>query len=87
MITQSTTVFDRDYKRVKKQGKNPDLLREIVDLLVSSGSLPEKYKDHPLGGNWKGCRGLHIKPDWLLIYRVADNILFLERTGSHAELF
>jgi len=32
---------------------------------------------------WKG----HITPDWLLIYRIEDDDLILERTGSHSELF
>ncbi|WP_299296933.1 type II toxin-antitoxin system mRNA interferase toxin, RelE/StbE family, partial [uncultured Mobiluncus sp.] len=36
-----------------------------------------------------GFRECHIKPDWLLIYRIDGNrlILFLNRTGSHADLF
>jgi len=87
MIARTTTAFDRDYKRVKKQGKKPSLLREVVDLLIAGEPLPEKYSDHTLGGNWKGHRELHIKPDWLLIYRVEDDVLILERTGSHSELF
>jgi len=49
--------------------------------------LEEKYRDHPLTGNWRGYRDCHIQPDWLLIYRIADVELQLIRTGSHAELF
>jgi len=40
-----------------------------------------------LKGDWRGYRDAHIEPDWLLIYRVADNELHLVRTGSHADLF
>ena len=34
-------------------------------------------------------RECHIKPDWLLIYRIdnEDLLLFLFRTGSHSDLF
>ena len=29
----------------------------------------------------------HVAPDWLLIYKLSDNELFLARTGTHADLF
>lgn len=82
-----TSAFKQDYKRVKKQGKDIALLQEAVELVFSGEPLPQKYHDHPLSGNWKGCRELHIEPDWLLIYRIAGDDLILERTGSHSELF
>ena len=56
-------------------------------LLVLQNTLPKKYKDHSLIGNWRGHRECHIKPDWLLIYRIQEQELNLERTGSHSELF
>ncbi len=51
--------------------------------------LDEKYKDHPLSGNYKGYRECHIQPDWLLIYLIEDDILTLTLvdTGTHADLF
>jgi mRNA interferase YafQ len=49
--------------------------------------LPERYRDHPLQGGWKGYREAHIEPDWLLIYRVTGDELHLVRTGTHADLF
>jgi mRNA interferase YafQ len=62
-------------------------LRALILLLLAGAPLPERYRDHPLRGNWKGYRDVHVEPDWLLIYRVADNELHLVRTGSHADLF
>lgn len=59
----------------------------IVDCLAKDESLPEKFRDHALIGEWKGYRECHIKPDWLLIYRKTDTELILVRTGSHSELF
>ena len=51
--------------------------------------LPEKNRDHALTGNCAGCRECHIQPDWLLIYEIAEDTIFLylTRTGSHSELF
>jgi len=82
-----TTQFKKDYKRIKRQKKDPAKLEKIVKLLVSRQSLDPQYRDHLLSGNWKNHRDCHIEPDWLLVYRVDDGNLYLERTGSHAELF
>jgi len=82
-----TTQFKKDYKRVKKQNKNLDKLKDIVNILVAGQKLDPKYRDHQLAGQWSGHRDCHIEPDWVLIYMIKDNELHLERTGSHAELF
>ena len=82
-----TTAFNRAAKKMAKQAKDMARLAEIIDLLVEEAPIPLRYLDHPLKGNWRGRRELHIAPDWLLIYRVDDDTVFLERTGSHADLF
>ena len=82
-----TTQFKKDYKRIKKQNKDPDQLKIVIKKLVEGKKLEPKYIDHPLSGNWKGHRDCHIESDWILIYRIEDEDLFLERTGSHSELF
>jgi mRNA interferase YafQ len=82
-----TTQFKKDYKRVKKQSKNLDKLKDIIDKLATGRKLDTKYRDHQLAGRWSGHRDCHIEPDWVLIYMIKDNELHLERTGSHAELF
>ena len=52
-------------------------------------TLDEKNKDHALSGNWVGHRECHILPDWLLIYRIENDVLVLTllRTGTHSDLF
>ena len=62
---------------------------DVIDLLAHGQPLPAKYKDHALTGNYKGCRECHIQPDWLLIYEVEQEALFLYliRTGTHSDLF
>lgn len=81
--------FKKDYKRAKKQGKDVELLLDIVDLLAEELPLDPKHRDHPLSGDYFGYRECHILPDWLLIYKVDGRnlILTLTRTGSHSELF
>ncbi len=81
--------FKKDYKRAKKQGKDVELLLDIVDLLAEELPLDPQHRDHPLSGDYFGYRECHILPDWLLIYKVDGRnlILTLTRTGSHSELF
>jgi len=81
------TVFRKDLKRVIAQGKNYELFRALVLSLANQDPIDRKHKDHLLKNNWKGFRELHIQPNWLLIYRVVDQVLHLARTGSHSELF
>ncbi len=79
--------FRRDVKRAQKRGKNMDKLQTVIRLLLSGQPLPAKLKDHPLKGEWKPNRDIHIEFDWLLIYRIDGNALYLERTGAYADLF
>lgn len=82
-----TGPFRRDVKRMQRQGKDIRLLVRVFDLLAAGNPIPPEYMDHPLKGNWNGCRDLHIAPDWLLIYHIENDVVYLDRTGSHAELF
>ena len=72
-----------------KRGLRISLLEDIVSLLALGEPLPDKNKDHALSGDWVGHRECHIQPDWLLVYRVEENVLVLTlvRTGTHADLF
>lgn len=81
--------FKKDFKTIMKRGYNPQLLQDILDILCSEQPLPPKYKDHNLSGNYAGHRECHITPDWLLIYKVEQDILTLTltRTGTHSDLF
>lgn len=87
---ERTKAFKRDYKRVKSTSRHKDIdiiLPEILRLLAEDVSLPLKYFDHSLSGDWKDHRDCHIKPDLLLIYRKPDEeVLQLVRLGSHSEL-
>lgn len=84
-----TTQFKKDYKRALKRGLKIELLEKVVELLAMGEALPEKNRDHELSGNWAGHRECHIQPDWLLVYRIEDDVLVLTlaRTGTHSDLF
>jgi len=80
--------FNKDYKKYLKSGrKNIQKLDNLIRQLVQGQKLEPKFKDHQLTGNLKGRRECHIEPDWLLIYRIENQYLYLERIGSHSELF
>ncbi len=83
-----TAQFRKDYKLAKKRGLKMEALAEIVTLLAKGEALPEKNRDHSLSGNWIGHRECHVLPDWLLIYRIEENVLVLTltRTGTHSDL-
>ena len=82
-----TTQFKKDYKRIRKQNKDLSKIRTVIERLAAGQLLEPKSHDHQLSGNWKGHRDCHIEPDWILIYRITVDDLYLERTGSHSELF
>ena len=84
-----SNLFKRDLKRAARRGRDVTLLEEIVNILAEKRSLPKANRDHSLSGKWIGYRECHIQPDWLLIYQVNEDELFLllMRTGTHSDLF
>lgn len=84
-----TNQFKKDIKLAKKQGKSLSKMYDVIEKLANGESLEEKYRDHSLTGNYKGCRECHIEPDWLLVYEIINDVLvlMLYRVGSHSELF
>ncbi len=83
------SAFKRDYKRIKKRGYDTRLLEKVITILADGQPLPPEYRDHPLSGDYIGCRECHIAPDWLLVYEIIerDLLLYLTRTGTHSDLF
>ena len=83
------TSFKRDYKRLAKRGYDLSLLDKAIEILANDGQLPPEYQAHNLSGNYNGFKECHIRPDWLLIYSIDNNVLMLSlsRTGTHSDLF
>ena len=86
-----TKDFKKNYKKIKKQGKDVKKLQYVLMKLANGVELEEKYNNHMLtdSKHYKGCGECHLEPDWLLVYQYIDNelILLLVATGSHSELF
>ena len=83
------TRFRKDVKLMKKRNMDFETFKVIVNKLLNGEKLDAKYKPHKLSGNYSGFFECHIKPDWLLIYRVDNKVkeITFVRTGSHSDLF
>lgn len=79
--------FKKDLKVCVKRGYNLQLLQNVVDILRIPDKLPVKNRDHYLKGAYAGRKECHITPDWLLIYEIFEDELYLARTGTHSDLF
>ena len=45
-----TSRFKKDYKKIKKQNKDLQKLRDIVENLLNGNGLDVKFQDHELSG-------------------------------------
>lgn len=83
--------FKSCYKSLKKKHYDMSKFETVVDLIVDRNEaiLISRYRDHPLKGGLKGIRELHIDEDWLLTYRINNDMLelFLIAMGSHDDVF
>ena len=84
-----TNEYKKRLKKLIKNGYDINKMKAVVDLLVEGKPLPPKYKDHPLKGDFIGFRECHVEPDWLLVYKIQNDILILTlvTTGTHSNLF
>jgi mRNA interferase YafQ len=83
-----STQFKKDFKKIAKL-PIPDIVEvgHVIKQLLLGETLPEKYVDHPLSGDWQHYRDCHVKPDLVLIYKIDSSSLKLARIGTHSELF
>lgn len=83
--------FKKDLERDKKSGQylseDFDLLKTIILLLQKHITLDSRYKRHPLKGNLKYFESVHIKNDWLLIFKVDEQYLNLIMLGKHTQVY
>ena len=84
-----TKKFRKELKKMLRRGADLDKLETVVNILAAGETLPPQYRDHALTGDLEGTRDCHITPDWLLLYRIENDVLVLTltRTGSHSDLF
>lgn len=86
---RATNRFEKDTVKCIKRDYDLSRLETVVSLLEKNGKLPVQYHPHILSGNYSDCWECHIKPDWLLIWRIneSSNEIELVRTGTHSDLF
>ena len=53
LTVKYSNLFKKDYKLMKKRGLNLNLLHEVVDILANNKTLPDKYREHYLTGEYK----------------------------------
>ncbi|MBQ0142064.1 MAG: type II toxin-antitoxin system YafQ family toxin [Prevotellaceae bacterium] len=84
-----TKNFSKDVERCRKRGYNMTKLRDVLDILIETGSVPSQYRPHKLSGNRDGEWECHISPDWLLVWKQNDQelTLLMLNTGTHSDLF
>lgn len=83
-----STQFKKDFKKIAKLPIS-DIVEvgHVIKQLQLGETLPVKYVDHPLSGDWQHYRDCHVKPDLVLIYKIDSSSLKLARIGTHSELF
>lgn len=83
--------FKCQYRKLRHSGQERIVreLKKVMVLLAKGEHLPTRNLNHKLTGDFEGFYECHVLPDWLLIYRIYDDILVLEliATGTHSELF
>jgi mRNA interferase YafQ len=85
--TEPSGRFTRDLKKIEERGLDVALLTVAIEELAAGNTLARRYRDHQLKGKLRDYRECHIAPDWLLVYRLFDDVLHLARTGTHEEVF
>lgn len=83
--------FKKDVERDKRSGKYSQLdfeiLKHIIATLQEEKSVDLIYKRHSLFGTSKGYEAIHIKSDWILIFKVEKPVLILAMIGSHPQVY
>lgn len=81
--------FNKDLKRCKKRGLDIQLIKDVILLLATTGTLPQQYHPHKLVNQKLNIWECHIQPDWIMTWQQNDTeltLLFLQ-TGTHSDLF
>ncbi len=86
---KTTNRFEKSLKLCIRRNYDLNLLKEIIDILQKGESLPANNKAHKLTGKYSDCWECHIKPNWLLVWKINEDelVLLLMDTGTHSDLF
>lgn len=89
---KTTTRFDKDVKKLIKQGKPIKKLERVMELLINEEELGTEYSLHPLEPKNQIPKrwDIHIgdrNSDWIVVFYYYDKTIIFERTGSHSDIF
>jgi mRNA interferase YafQ len=88
LVPVPSTQYGKDFRRIVQSPKfNQAAYLTVLSLLIAGKSLPAKYSNHPLSGDYAGYWDCHITNDCVLIYKIDGDELRLARIGTHSELF
>ncbi len=83
--------FKKDIKKAQKDGQHSlqdfELLKMLIDKLSQEKEIDLKFKRHSLKGNMSQYESLHVKNDWLLIFKTNDIVLTLVMLGKHTQVY
>jgi mRNA interferase YafQ len=79
--------FKKDYALAERRRKPMAKIVAVMGMLINEVPLPRSCNEHPLHGNYEGSIECHIEPNWLLVYRIEENVVHFARTGTHTDLF
>jgi mRNA interferase YafQ len=83
--------FKKDIHRDKRSGqyskKDFSILKSLITSLQIQDKIDPKHKRHPLKGILKEFESIHIKNDWLLIFKIDEQYLNLVMLGKHTQIY
>ncbi len=82
-----TKKFEKDLAKSRKRGNDLDKIKAVIKALINQETLNPRYRNHKLRGNYQDRWECHIEPDWLLVYKIEEDHIIFERTGTHSDLF
>ena len=83
--------FKKDIQRDKKIGKYSgndfELLKSIITSLQNQEKIEPQHKRHQLKGSLKSFESIHVRNDWLLVFKIDEKYLNLVMLGKHSQVY
>lgn len=83
--------FKKDIQRDRMCGKYSkndfEILKILINSLQNSEAIDKIFKRHFLKGDLADFECIHIKNNWLLIFKIKDNFLYLVMLGTHSQVY
>jgi mRNA interferase YafQ len=83
-----TGQFKSSLELMYKQGKDIQLMLDLVVLIATGVNTYPTHETHKMKGSSEKLMDSHLKGDWVLLWKIESNtvILTLVDTGSHSYL-